>query len=191
MTLDTPRLQLVPSAARHFVALMEGPDAFERSFGLPAAEGLGAFAASGDVSPVWLERMRASPGTRSLASRIRDRPSREPVRHRQSRLQGSWRRRWRGRNCVWHRAGVSRTGIRERGARRGRPVRARPRTRPACARSRRCRPINASARVLVRGGFTYIGEVDDPEDGRVLRWELTRAEADEPSPEPPARPDIP
>lgn len=33
---------------------------------------------------------------------------------------------------------------------------------------------SASARVLTRCGFTWVGEVVDPEDGRVWRWELRR-----------------
>ena len=33
---------------------------------------------------------------------------------------------------------------------------------------------NASTRVLTRNGFRHLGEVMDPEDGRVWRWELPR-----------------
>ena len=33
---------------------------------------------------------------------------------------------------------------------------------------------NASTRVLTKCGFQRIGEVDDPEDGRVWRWEAYR-----------------
>jgi ribosomal-protein-alanine N-acetyltransferase len=32
---------------------------------------------------------------------------------------------------------------------------------------------NASTRVLVKSGFEFAGEVVDPEDGRVWRWELS------------------
>ena len=35
---------------------------------------------------------------------------------------------------------------------------------------------NASTRVLARCGFAYVGEVMDPEDGLVWRWELRRDE---------------
>jgi RimJ/RimL family protein N-acetyltransferase len=34
---------------------------------------------------------------------------------------------------------------------------------------------NASTRVLTRNGFRHLGEVMDPEDGRVWRWELRRS----------------
>jgi [ribosomal protein S5]-alanine N-acetyltransferase len=40
---------------------------------------------------------------------------------------------------------------------------------------------NASTRVLTRCGFRYIGEVIDPEDGLVWRWEKHREAAAEPS----------
>ncbi|MBC8001547.1 MAG: GNAT family N-acetyltransferase, partial [Opitutaceae bacterium] len=33
---------------------------------------------------------------------------------------------------------------------------------------------NASGRVLTKTGFTLAGEVIDPEDGQVWRWEITR-----------------
>jgi len=45
---------------------------------------------------------------------------------------------------------------------------------------------NASTRVLQKCGFRYIGEVIDPEDGLVWRWEKPRDEAAEPSAAPAA-----
>lgn len=36
---------------------------------------------------------------------------------------------------------------------------------------------NASTRVLTRCGFRWVGEVNDPEDGRVWRWERTSTAA--------------
>ncbi len=35
--------------------------------------------------------------------------------------------------------------------------------------------VNASTRVLTKCGFTHIGEVNDPEDGLIWRWETTRS----------------
>ena len=40
---------------------------------------------------------------------------------------------------------------------------------------------NASTRVLTKCGFRYIGEVIDPEDGLVWRWQKLQGEAAEPS----------
>ena len=37
--------------------------------------------------------------------------------------------------------------------------------------------LNASTRVLTKCGFEYLGEVIDPEDGLVWRWERRREEA--------------
>lgn len=34
---------------------------------------------------------------------------------------------------------------------------------------------NASGRLLEKNGFRFAGEAEDPEDGRVWRWELARA----------------
>jgi len=34
--------------------------------------------------------------------------------------------------------------------------------------------INASAQVLTKCGLTKIGELDDPDDGRIWRWEITK-----------------
>jgi RimJ/RimL family protein N-acetyltransferase len=46
---------------------------------------------------------------------------------------------------------------------------------------------NASTRVLTKCGFRYIGEVIDPEDGLVWRWQKRRDEAAEPSAAPDTR----
>jgi RimJ/RimL family protein N-acetyltransferase len=45
--------------------------------------------------------------------------------------------------------------------------------RSVCAHTLRC--ANASTRVLTKCGFRQVGEVVDPEDGLVWRWELERA----------------
>ena len=37
--------------------------------------------------------------------------------------------------------------------------------------------LNASARVLVKCGFRCAGQVSDPEDGVVWRWELSAADS--------------
>jgi RimJ/RimL family protein N-acetyltransferase len=40
---------------------------------------------------------------------------------------------------------------------------------------------NASTQVLIKCGFRHLGEVVDPEDGRIWRWEKHREDAAEPS----------
>lgn len=37
---------------------------------------------------------------------------------------------------------------------------------------------NASTRVLEKNGLRFVGEVQDPEDGRVWRWEVLTSESD-------------
>lgn len=61
--LRTSRLVLVPFAAEHLVVLIERPDAFEAAFGYPAADGLRSFFVSGDASGEWLDSVRARAGT--------------------------------------------------------------------------------------------------------------------------------
>lgn len=61
--LRTSRLVLVPFAAEHLVVLMERPDDFEAAFGYPAADGLRSFFVSGDASAEWLDSLRTRAGT--------------------------------------------------------------------------------------------------------------------------------
>ncbi len=53
---------MLPLAPQHLLALLDGPAAFAQAFGHPAAEGLGDFLSSGDVSPEWLAALRAARG---------------------------------------------------------------------------------------------------------------------------------
>ena len=49
--LESPRLLLRPYAPAHFLALIDGVEAFHGSFGLPEAHRLREFIVSGEVSP--------------------------------------------------------------------------------------------------------------------------------------------
>ena len=60
--LQTAHLRLAPWAPEHLLAMIDGTEQFESNFGLPLAEGLREFFVSGDVSPVWVETLRASSG---------------------------------------------------------------------------------------------------------------------------------
>ena len=173
MSLETPRLTLLPCAPEHLLALIDHPERFEQVVGLPVADGLRGFYASDDVSPTWLAALRSS-----------TRP--DP---------------WRHGFFVVHRAAGSvigsagfkgppdSAGIVEMAygivpgfqgqgyateaatalvayafaADQVRLVRAH--TRPEA---------NASTRVLLKCGFRHLGTVVDPEDGPVWRWERGR-----------------
>jgi ribosomal-protein-alanine N-acetyltransferase len=176
MNIETARLQLTPYSPEHFLALIEGEKQFEERFGMPAAEGLRAFFVSGDVSPAWLEQLRASvsadpwkhgfavvhPESRSVIGNVgfKGPPDADgmveiaygivPI------FQG------RGYATEAAEAGV---GFAFNSGR-VRVVRAHTLPTP-----------NASTRVLTKCGFERIGEVVDPEDGLVWRWERGKESA--------------
>jgi RimJ/RimL family protein N-acetyltransferase len=60
MFIETPHLRLLPAAPQHLLALTEGVQQFEKQSGLPAAEGFGDFMTSGEVSPDWLAGLRTA-----------------------------------------------------------------------------------------------------------------------------------
>jgi RimJ/RimL family protein N-acetyltransferase len=171
--METERLRLTPYSPAHLVALIESAEAFRQSFGLAAAEGLRAYYLSGDVSPDWLARLRSSlspdPWHHGFA-----------IVHRAEQLvigsigfkgppdadgtveiaygvvpgyQG------RGYATEATTAGVA------FGFDSGEVRRIRAHTLPTS---------RASIRVLEKCLFTFVGVVDDPDDGLVHRWERTR-----------------
>jgi [ribosomal protein S5]-alanine N-acetyltransferase len=60
MTPETRRLRLLPYSPAHYLALIDGVEPFERLVGLRAAPGLRDFIVSAEVSPAWLARLRAA-----------------------------------------------------------------------------------------------------------------------------------
>lgn len=170
--LQTPRLMLFAYRPEQLLALIEQPEQFEEIAALTPAEGLRGFYVSGDVSPRWLETLRSAVGQGA-----------DPWRH------GFW--------IIEKSSGEIVGGAGFKGApdadgvveiaygvvpsREGRgyateAVRAliqfarhdeRVRTIRAHTRS----AANASTRVLTKCGFVHVGQVTDPEDGPVWRWE--------------------
>lgn len=173
LILETNRLQLVAYEPEHLLALMESDQRFEESFGLPPAEGLGAFLQSGDVSPEWVARLRASttadPWLHGFG--IVDRAS-------QSVVGGvGFKAPPDAQGEVEIAYGVvpmfQNLGYATEAARAGLDF--------AFGNDAVQRVIahtkdenNASTRVLEKCGFLRIGDVIDPEDGLVWRWELAR-----------------
>ena len=174
MTIETVHLQLLPYAPEHLLALIDGVQQFEQQFGLQAADGLRAGIVSNEVSPAWLTLLRASatadPWVHGFA-----------VVHRESRLViGSAG--FKGppdEDAMVEIAygivpGYQGLGYATEaaaalvafafGSGRVRVVRA------------HTLPTNeASTLVLTKCGFDFAGEVVDPEDGRVWRWERARS----------------
>ena len=170
--LDTPRLTLVAFAPEQLLALIEHPERFEEVAALTPADGLRGFYVSGEVSPHWLDALRASVGHGPNAWR-----------------HGFW--------VVEKETGQIVGGAGFKGApdaagmveiaygivpsREGRGYATEaaralihfaghdPRVRLIRAHTRP--EANASTRVLTKCGFVQIGEVVDPEDGPVWRWE--------------------
>lgn len=170
MTIDTVRLQLTPYAPAHLLALIEGTERFDECFGLPAAEGLRAFIVSDDVSPAWLAQLRASstPDPWLHGYAVVDRESRSVV------------------GNIGFKGPPNDEGVVEIGygivpgfQGRGYATEAVEAV-VACVSSdsRITRVLahtlptpNASTRVLTKCGFEHTGEIEDPEDGVVWRWE--------------------
>ncbi len=173
MSPETTHLTLVPCSPEHILALIERPDHFESLAGFGAAEGLRGFYVSDDVSPAWLVALRDGHGP-------------DPWRH--------------GFFLVHHdtRAAIGSAGFKgppdsmgmveiaygivPSFAGRGYATEAATAlVAYACGhehvrllRAHTLPASNASTRVLEKCGFHRTGEVVDPDDGPVWRWERGR-----------------
>lgn len=170
MSLETPRLTLLPCSPEHLLALIDQPERFETLLGLRAADGLRQGYASDEVSPDWVAALRSSRGP-------------DPWRHGFFVID-------RETGWVIGSAGFKgppdRTGMVEIAygivpGFQGRGFA----TEAASAlvafafgcglvslvRAHTRRAHNASTRVLTKCGFHFVGDVLDPDDGPVWRWE--------------------
>ena len=173
MEIETVRLRLTPYSRDHLLALIESEEDFEKHFGLAAAQGLRAFIVSDSVSPDWLARLRTSAVTDPWVHGF-------AVVHRESRsVIGSVGFKgppdeegmveiaygivpaFQGKGYAVEAAGAGVAFAFGNG--RVRLVRAH--TLPVS---------NASTSVLTKCGFERTGEIVDPEDGPVWRWERCR-----------------
>jgi RimJ/RimL family protein N-acetyltransferase len=176
MIIDTARLRLLPYEPEHLLALIEGVPQFEERIGLQAADGLRDFIVSDDVSPAWITRLRASRGIdpwvhgfavirQDSHSVIGNASFKGPpdeggaVEIAYGIVPGH-----QGHGFATEAAAALVAFA--FGSGRVRLVRAH--TLPA---------PNASTRVLAKCGFERVGEVVDPEDGPVWRWERTEGPA--------------
>jgi RimJ/RimL family protein N-acetyltransferase len=168
--MKTDRLDLRPLSALLIRALMDGTDAFATRFGLPPAEGLRDFVLSDDVSPDYL-------------ARLGDSPDPDP---------------WTHGFALVHRADQSVVGMagfkgppsddgtveiaygvaptyQGQGlateATRALLTFAFDAARVRLIRAHTLPSPNASTRVLCKCGFHFVGDVNDPDDGPVWRWE--------------------
>lgn len=173
MTIETIHLLLIPYSPEHLLALIEGDECFKECFGLRAADGLRAFIVSDEVSPAWLARLRASsvadPWVHGFA--VVDRESHSVI------------------GSIGFKGPPDEDGVVEIGYGIVHAFQGRGYATEAAAAgvafaftSGRVRLVrahtlptpNASTRVLVKCGFERTGEVEDPEDGLVWRWERSK-----------------
>ena len=173
MPIDGPRIDLRPFAPADLLALIQDLEQFETRFGLRLADGVREFFVSGEVSPAWLESLRSA-------------TSADPWRHGFAVVE-------RASDMIIGTAGFKGPpdddgvveiayGIVPAKENQGFATAAAtalvayalddPRVRHV--RAHTLPTANASTRVLTKCRFAFVGEVTDPEDGLVWRWERPR-----------------
>ena len=174
MPLATARLRLLESAPEHLVAMIDTPEQFEAVVGIPIADGLREFYTSGEVSPAWLDALRkstrADPWQHGFFIVDRERghvvgtagfkgpPDTDGV----VEIAYGVAPEYQGRGYATEAANaLVEFALADNAVK--------------IVRAHTLPEANASTRVLTKNGFRHLGEVMDPEDGRVWRWELTRS----------------
>ena len=178
--MKTKNLELLPQTPQHLLAIIEGADAFEKSSGHRIAEGIHEMMTSGDVSEDFLAKLKGAPEADPWTHGFM-------VLHTADNLViGSCG--FRGppdSNGVVEIA----YGIAPAYCGRGFATEVAQalvahalddeRVRTVCAHT--LPEPNASTRVLTKCGFRRLGEVTDPEDGLVWRWEYAAVNRQETS----------
>jgi len=173
MQLETPRLLLRPCLPQELLALIDDPARFESCAGFSVAVGLREMYTSGEVSAEWLAALRTSSeadpwrygfflvlresGEAIGAAGFKGPPNEDGIVEIAYGVAPSFE----GRGFATEAAGalmafafdVPHVEL------------VRAHTLPAA---------NASTRVLAKCGFRHVGEVIDPDDGLVWRWERAR-----------------
>ena len=170
LSLETAHLRLQPYAPEQLLAVIDGAAQFEKQFGMPLADGLRELLVSDEVSPVWLELLRvatvADPWTLGFAivhradgcvigsAGFKGPPDDDGVVEIAYGIAPGYQ----GRGYATEAAAALVSFALERVD--VRTIRAHTLPEP-----------NASTHVLAKCGFQHLGEVTDPEDGQVWRWE--------------------
>lgn len=174
MPVATARLTLLECVPQQLVALIDSPERFEEVAGYRLAGGLNEFYTSGAVSPAWLTALRSAtgadpwrhgffivdPARREVVGTagFKGPPGAEGV----VEIAYGVAPEYQGRGYATEAA----SALVEFALNDSRVQTVRAHTLPE---------PNASTRVLTKNGFRHLGEVIDPEDGRVWRWELPRS----------------
>jgi ribosomal-protein-alanine N-acetyltransferase len=171
--IETEHLELIPFLPGHFLALIEGVPAFEERFGMRFADGLREYYVSDEVSPAWLAQLRASEAADPWVYGF-------AIVHREDDMvigsvgfKGPPDEDGMVEIAYGIAPGYQKRGYATKAAEAGvayafnhpevRLVRAHTMATP-----------NASTRILSKCGFKFIGDVIDPVDWLVWRWELGR-----------------
>jgi ribosomal-protein-alanine N-acetyltransferase len=174
-TIETDRLQLIPCSPKHLLALVESEERFRECFGIPAAEGLRTFIVSADVSPAWLAQLRISlssdPWLHGFA--VVDRESHSVIGN--VGFKGPPDEDGTVEIAYGIVPAFQRRGYATEAAAAGVAF-AFGNDAVRCVLAHTLPTSDASMRVLEKCGFARIGEVEDPDDGLVWRWERTRAQ---------------
>ena len=155
---------------------MNGRDAYEKSFGFPAAEGFGDFLKNGaaELSPAWLARLQ----TATVADVWTDGFALVHIASNTVIGSGSFKGPPDADGVVEIAYGVV-PSQQNRGyateAARALVAYAFGDARVRIVRAHTSPQNDASGRVLTKCGFTRTAQVHDPEDGPVWRWDLPRA----------------
>lgn len=169
MVIETEHLRLVPHSPQGLLALIEEPERYKQVTGFPAADGLREFFVSGEVSADFLASMRAltvpDPWRLGFA-----------VIH-QDAVIGSGG--FKGPPDAAGMVEIAYGIVPEHEGRGYATEVARALVEYALksdsvklVRAHTLRSPNASTKVLTKCGFKFMGEVIEPDDGLVWRWEL-------------------
>jgi RimJ/RimL family protein N-acetyltransferase len=169
-TIETKNLKLISHSPQHVLALIEGTEKYAQSFGWPPANGLREFYVSKDVSPQWLEQLKTATvtdpwthgfGVLHVASGqviggagFKGPPAADGT----VEIAYGIVPEFQGKGYATEAAMALVDFARKSG-------------RVRTARAHTLAQKNASCRVLTKCGFEFVGELIDPEDGPVWRWE--------------------
>jgi RimJ/RimL family protein N-acetyltransferase/gamma-glutamylcyclotransferase (GGCT)/AIG2-like uncharacterized protein YtfP len=171
--IDTPRLQLRAAVPSQILTLIEDPDRFAEVAGVPADPALRGFLGSGDVSPAWLAALRhstmADPWQHGFF-----------VMHTDDQLiigMGGFKGAAGDDGVVEISYGVV-PAYEGHGhateVARALTAFAFDHAAVVLVRAHTLRDNPGSRRVLEKSGFRFVGDVEDPDDGLVTRWERGR-----------------
>jgi [ribosomal protein S5]-alanine N-acetyltransferase len=168
--IETARIRLQPHTPAGLLALMESAERFEEVTGLALADGLRGFLVSDEVPAAYVAALRTAPSANPWVHGF-------AVVHRAS-AQAIGTSAFKGEPDADGAAEIA-YGIVPEFENQGYATEAAAALVRFASKDPRVRLLlahtlpeaNASTRVLTKCGFTFVGEVVDPEDGPVWRWE--------------------